>query len=86
MEGQRVAGSTEQMLRRICGEYFEMPGLHLTCAQAQRLWGIDAHLCQCLMDTLVELGFLCRTKDGAYWRLNEGRVACLPCGSRSFSW
>ena len=86
MESQQVVGSTDQILRRICGEYFEMPGLHLTCAQAQRLWVIDADLCQCLMDTLVELKFLCRTRDGAYWRLNEGRAPCLPCGSRFFSW
>ena len=30
---------TEQMLNRICSEYIEMPGLRLTCKQAQRLWG-----------------------------------------------
>jgi hypothetical protein len=86
MQTQQVAGSTEQLLWRICGEYLEMPGLHLTCAQAERLWGLDAHVCQSLFDVLVNLRFLRRTKDGAYWRLTEGRGASLPCGPRSFCW
>ena len=32
----------DQMLQRIQGEFVEMPGLRLTAAQAQRLWGLDA--------------------------------------------
>jgi hypothetical protein len=31
-------------LRRVKGEYLEMPGLRLTPAQAQRLWGLDRDL------------------------------------------
>ena len=30
--------SRDSILRRICGEYLEMPGLRLTQPQAQRLW------------------------------------------------
>ena len=30
------------LVQRIDGEYHEMPGLKLTEAQAQRLWGLDA--------------------------------------------
>ena len=30
-----------ELLGRIRGEYLEMPGLKLTLAQAQRLWGLD---------------------------------------------
>jgi hypothetical protein len=36
---------SEQMLRRICGEYVEMPGLRLSRKQAQRLWGIGEEAC-----------------------------------------
>ena len=35
----------EDILRRIRGEYLEMPGLRLTSVQAQRLWGLDARTC-----------------------------------------
>ena len=37
--------SREQLLRRICVEYLEMPGLQLTRPQAQRQWGLDDHTC-----------------------------------------
>ena len=36
-------------LRRVKGEYLEMPGLRLTPAQAQRLWGLDRESCQALL-------------------------------------
>ena len=35
------------MLRRIQGEFREMPGLRLTCRQAQRLWNLDQFLIEC---------------------------------------
>ena len=31
----------DEVLQRIQGEYLEMPGLRLTPAQAQRLWGLE---------------------------------------------
>src|SRR5262245_25358211 len=31
----------DDVLRRVQGEYLEMPGLRLTEAQARRLWGLD---------------------------------------------
>ena len=31
----------DDVLQRIQGEFVEMPGLRLTAAQAQRLWGLD---------------------------------------------
>jgi hypothetical protein len=69
--------SREEMLRRICGEYLEMPGLRLQCAQAQRLWGLDERTCAELLDFLVEQRFLQRTKSGSYGRLSDG-VASFP--------
>ena len=55
-------------LERVRGEYQEMPGLSLTEAQAQRLWGLDATVCRALLDALSQVGFLHRTDAGAYVR------------------
>jgi hypothetical protein len=60
------------MLRRIRGEFLEMPGLRLTCAQAQRLWGLDEQTCRRVLDRLVAAQFLWRPADGAYARLTDG--------------
>ena len=56
------------ILYRIRGEYREMPGLRLTPAQAQRLWGLDRAACDSLLAQLVSTGFLARTRDGAFVR------------------
>jgi hypothetical protein len=53
-------------LRRMKGEYLDMPGLRLTPAQAQRLWGLDRESCQALLGALVDAKFLCKTRDGAF--------------------
>jgi hypothetical protein len=37
--------SATQLLRVIQAEYLEIPGLHLTQPQVQRLWSLDAHTC-----------------------------------------
>jgi hypothetical protein len=47
------------LLTRIRAEYLEMPGLRLTCEQAQRLCGADRLLCQRVLDMLVDVTFLC---------------------------
>ncbi len=57
-------------LRRIRGEYLEMPGLRLTMAQAQRLWGLDRSTCERMLNTLVTTRFLSKTRDGAFVRAN----------------
>ena len=56
------------VLQRVQGEYIEMPGLRLTIAQAQRLWGLDRAVCDALLGALVEAKFLFRTRDGAFVR------------------
>jgi hypothetical protein len=58
----------QNALKRVQGEYLEMPGLRLTTAQAQRLWGLDQSLCTALLGALVEAKFLLRTRDGAFVR------------------
>jgi hypothetical protein len=50
------------------GEFRELPGLHLTKPQVQRLWGLDPRTCDALLETLVDGRFLRRTRNGAYAR------------------
>jgi hypothetical protein len=65
--------AVEEVLQRIQGEYLEMPGLRLTTAQAQRLWGLERDTCEALLAALVDTKFLCRTRDGAFIR-HEGAI------------
>ena len=64
--------NTGDVLSRIRGEYLEMPGLRLTGAQAQRLWGLDRDVCDALLAMLVDANFLSRTRDGAFVRYDDG--------------
>lgn len=66
--------SPENTLCRIRAEYWEMPGLKLTPAQAQRLWGLDRESCDRLLNDLVTMGFLARTFDGAFVRRDRSSV------------
>ena len=55
----------EGTLQRIQRDFLEMPGLCLTSRQAQRLWGLDALICDALLKALVDVRFLVET-DGIY--------------------
>jgi len=55
-------------LALIQSEYLESPGLSLTKAQAQRLWGLDPVTCEALMAALEEAKFLRRTEANRYVR------------------
>ncbi len=63
--------ATEETLRRVQGEFLEMPGLRLTEAQARRLWGLDTASCAALLGALVDAKFLFRTRDGAFMRVEH---------------
>ena len=65
----------DDVLRRVQGEYIEMPGLRLTPTQAQRLWGLDRTACDTLLGALVDAKFLLRTRDGAFVRSDQGRAS-----------
>ena len=67
----------DEVLQRIQGEYVEMPGLQLTAAQAQRLWGLDRDVCDAMLGALVDAEFLTRTRDGAYVRLEGTQPAMV---------
>jgi len=63
----------DEVLRRVQGEYIEMPGLRLTTAKAKRLWGLDRAACDTLLGALVDAKFLLRTRDGALVRSDISR-------------
>ena len=67
MEHPHDEGSTP-LLHRIRSEFLEMPGLRLTPAQAARLWALDRHMSERLLDRLTTAGFLLKTREGAYVR------------------
>ena len=76
--GSTIMGAQPQphddVLRRVRGEFIEMPGLRLTTAQAQRLWGLDRAACDALLGALVDAKFLFRTRDGAFVRSDSDYV------------
>src|SRR5437899_2304323 len=60
----------EDVLQRVQGEFVEMPGLCLTAAQAQRLWGLDREMCDRLLEALVDANFLSQRRDGSFIRVD----------------
>ena len=68
----------DEVLQRIQGEFLEMPGLRLTAAQAQRLWGLEREVCDGLLTALVDAKFLSLTRDGAFVRSEGARASRLP--------
>lgn len=67
---QHLCG-VDAVLLRVRGEYLEMPGLRLTPAQAQRLWGLDATAAQSVIEALVDARFLRRRPDGTFVRADS---------------
>jgi hypothetical protein len=63
----------EQLLRRIRGEFTEMPGLLLTVAQAQRLWHLDEGTCVAALHALVDAHFLMERRNGSFTRAADGQ-------------
>ena len=61
--------SVADWLQIIRGEFAEVPGLHLTRQQFQKLWGLDGETASTLLDVLVDQKFLRRTSDEGYVRL-----------------
>lgn len=61
----------DAVMRRVQGEFLEMPGLRLTQGQAERLWGLDSISCAAMLNALVEAKFLFRTRDGAFMRIDR---------------
>jgi hypothetical protein len=62
---------SEEIRRRICAEYTEMPGLLLTLAQARRMWCLDEETCNQVLESLTDEKFLYRRADGTYGRWSD---------------
>jgi hypothetical protein len=66
--GQRASADLG-WLELIRSEYREMPDLHLTPVQMQRLWGIGPDMCRAVIDALVAQKALKLTLAGGYARI-----------------
>ncbi len=69
---RRDVGERKELLRRIRGEFEEVPGLALTLAQAGRLFHLPPDVCTRVLAELVDAGFLRLTPRGTY--VNRGDV------------
>ena len=68
-KSERVDRATEQqLLRRIHAEFYEMPGLRLTFAQAQRLFDLPRAICLHILDLAIADGWLSLTRPDTYGR------------------
>ena len=65
----------EDARNRLRGEFLEMPGLHLTPEQVERLCGVERGLCRTVLDSLVDAKFLYVSADGRYARVTDGEVS-----------
>ena len=61
-----------ECVRLVQSEYAEMPGLHLSKRQAQRMWNLDAHSADEIFDALEAAHFLKRLPDDVYIRADVG--------------
>ena len=61
----------QDVVRRVRGEFLEMPGLRLTVTQASRLWGLDEGSCRRVIDVLIRSSFLRWTAGGAVARVDD---------------
>lgn len=73
-EAEMIAARTTlaDWIHLIRSEYLEIPGLHLTKSQVERLWDLDAVTCEALLAALVDVSFLRQTHAGAYVRADGG--------------
>lgn len=56
------------LVRRVRGEFLDMPGLHLTLMQARRLFGLRLDVCERILLELVRDGFLTAGGNGVFAR------------------
>ena len=61
-----------EWVRLIQSEFAEMPGLHLSKRQAQRLWNLDAPSTDAIFSALEASHFLRRMPNDVYTRVDVG--------------
>jgi hypothetical protein len=69
---QSIAGNFCEWVRLIQAEFAEMPGLHLSKRQAQRLWNLDAQSADVIFRALESSNFLRRMPNDIYIRVDAG--------------
>ena len=62
----------DPLVRRVRGEYREMPGMRLTLEQAMRMWMLDRQTCVDVLESLVGARFLELDRNGRYARAHGG--------------
>ena len=62
----------DDLLRRVRGEFREMPGMRLTLEQAMRLWDLDRQSCTALLDSLIAAHFLQKDAFGRFRMAHGG--------------
>jgi hypothetical protein len=62
----------DDWLRLVRAEYEELPDLHLTRAEVERLWGLDPPTAEAILSRLVSAGVLRQTSRGGYIKSNAG--------------
>jgi hypothetical protein len=62
----------QEWLPLIRAEFDELPDLQLTQAEVQERWAIDALVAEALLGALVSTGFLRRSPQGKYMRVDAG--------------
>lgn len=66
------SASEDALLRRVRGEYREMPGMRLTIEQAMRLWNIDRQACASVFNSLIASHFLEMDGFGRFRKTHSG--------------
>jgi len=75
---RRDVSARDALLRRVWMEFVEMPCLSLTGAQARRLFGLRADVCQRVLQGLVDADALTLGDDGRYRLRDRVRNALAP--------
>ena len=70
---RRDVSSRRALVRRVHGEFLEMPGLTLSIAQAARLFSLPSSTCARVFGELIEGHRLRLAIDGEYALLHNGR-------------
>ena len=64
--------NVRRWIRLVQAEFVEMPGMHLSKRQAQRLWNLDPLSADIVFDALESAHFLRRTGSDMYIRADVG--------------
>ena len=67
---EQLVKNFNDWVRLIQSEYGEMPGLHLSKRQAQRMWNFDAGTADAIFAALEAANFLRRMPNDTYIRAN----------------